>query len=295
MGCGGRTNSHMARDSWPVSTRPVALVTGATAGIGEAIARRLQSRDHEVIATGRNEQALDALRARGLCARNLDVTDHGAVAALVEEIDTRFGGVDVLVNNAGLGFASPLEQAAMGDLRRILETNVVAMLNLCQTVLPGMRSRRAGTIVNIGSTGGRFTTPGAGAYHISKYGVEALSDALRAEVERFGVRVILIEPTGVRTTFAQSQLGATPIDEGDDPYGEFKRRYAEITAELAKTPLVSVSADKVARVVVRAIEAKRPRARYVVGMSGKASVIAHCLLTDRMWDRVLLKRLNPTS
>ena len=161
-----------------MKNKPIALITGATGGIGEATAYRLQGRDYEVFATGRNPEALDALRSRGLRARILDVTDEDAVARLVEEIHTDYGGVDVLVNNAGFGFASPLEQAALSDLRRIFETNVVAMLHLSQAVLPAMRARGAGTIVNIGSTGGRFTTPGAGAYHISKYSVEALSHAL---------------------------------------------------------------------------------------------------------------------
>lgn len=276
-----------------MKSKRIALVTGATGGIGAAISYRLQGRDYQVVATGRNPQALDALRSRGLRARTLDVTDEGAVAGLVEEINTDYGGVDVLVNNAGFGFASPLEQAALSDLRSIFETNVVAMLHLSQAVLPGMRARRAGTIVNIGSTGGRFTTPGAGAYHISKYSVEALSLALRAEVKPFGVRVVLIEPTGVRTKFSAAQLTATRCDADDDPYGEFKRRYAEITGALAEMPFATIDADKVARAVVGAVEAKDPKPRYIVGASGKVSVLARLLLTDRMWDRILMKRLSP--
>jgi short-subunit dehydrogenase len=276
-----------------MKSKPIALVTGATGGIGEATAYRLQGRDYEVFATGRNPEALDALRSRGLQARILDVTDEDAVARLVEEISIDYGGVDVLVNNAGFGFASPLEQAALSDLRRIFETNVVAMLHLSQAVLPAMRARGAGTIVNIGSTGGRFTTPGAGAYHISKYSVEALSHALRAEVKQFGVRVVLIEPTGVRTKFVESQLSARRLDTDDeDPYAEFKRRYAEITHAMADMPFVSIDAETVARAVVRAVEAKAPKPRYIVGASGKASVLARLLLTDRMWDRLLMKRLS---
>lgn len=276
-----------------MKNKRIALVTGATGGIGQAIAYRLQGRDFEVFGTGRNQRALDVLRLRGLQARALDVTDEDAVARLVEEIQTDYGGVDVLVNNAGFGFSSPLEQAALSDLRKIFETNVVAMLHLSQAVLPGMRARRGGTIINIGSTGGRFTTPGAGAYHISKYGVEALSLALRAEVKQFGVRVVLIEPTGVRTKFADAQLGATSPDSDDDPYREFKRRYAEITRTLVEMPFASIDADTVARAVVRAVEAKDPKPRYIVGASGKASVLARLLLTDRMWDRILMKRLSP--
>jgi NADP-dependent 3-hydroxy acid dehydrogenase YdfG len=275
-----------------MTSKPIALVTGATSGIGEAVAYRLQGRNYQVFATGRNPQALDSLRSRGLLARTLDVTDEGAVARLVEDIHTHYGDVDVLVNSAGFGLSSPLEQVALSDLRSIFETNVVAMLHMSQAVLPGMRARGAGTIVNIGSTGGRFTTPGAGAYHISKYSVEALSHALRAEVKQFGVRVVLIEPTAVRTNFTKAQQGAGPSDANDDPYHEFKRRYAEITRALATMPFVSIDADTVARAVVRAVKAKNPKPRYIVGASGKTSMLARLLLTDRMWDRLLMKGLG---
>lgn len=276
-----------------MKAQPIALVTGATSGIGEAVAYRLQARDYVVFAAGRNPVALDTLRSRGLQARALDVTDEASVARLVQEIHTDYGGADVLVNNAGFGFSSPLEQVALSDLRSIFETNVVAMLHLSQAVLPGMRTRGAGTIVNVGSIAGRWTTPGVGAYHISKYGVEALSDALRAEVGQFGVRVVLIEPTGVRNTrFVEAQLTARQSDADHDPYGEFKRRYAELTRNLAESPGMTVDADTVARAVVRAVEAKNPKPRYVVGVSGKASVLARLLLTDRMWDRVVMRGLR---
>jgi NADP-dependent 3-hydroxy acid dehydrogenase YdfG len=276
-----------------MKAQPIALVTGATSGIGEAVAYRLHARDHVVFAAGRNPVALDILRSRGLQARALDVTDEASVARLVQEIHTDYGGVDVLVNNAGFGFSSPLEQVALSDLRSIFETNVVAMLHLSQAVLPGMRARGAGTIVNVGSTAGRWTTPGVGAYHISKYSVEALSHALRAEVGQFGVRVVLIEPTGVRNTrFVEAQLTARQSDADDDPYGEFKRRYAELTRTLAESPVMTVDPETVARAVVRAVEAKNPKPRYVVGASGKASVLARALLTDRMWDRVVMRGLR---
>jgi NADP-dependent 3-hydroxy acid dehydrogenase YdfG len=276
-----------------MKAEPVALVTGATSGIGEAAAYRLQARGYVVFAAGRNRHALDTLQSRGLQARALDVTDERAVTQFVEEVHTDYGGVDVLVNNAGFGFSSPLEQVALSDLRSIFETNVVAMLHLSQAVLPAMRARGAGTIVNIGSTAGRWTTPGVGAYHISKYSVEALSHALRAEVRQFGVRVVLIEPTGVRNTrFVEAQLTARQSDADDDPYGEFKRRYAELTRTLAESPVMTVDADTVARAVVRALEAKNPKPRYIVGASGKASVLARLLLTDRMWDRVMMRGLR---
>jgi len=275
-----------------MTTKPIALVTGATSGIGEATAYRLQARNYEVFAAGRNPTALQSLRSRGLQARALDVTDETAVAELMEEIQTTHGAVDVLVNSAGFPLPRPLEQVALSELRNLLETNVIATLHLSQAVLPAMRARGTGTIVTIGSTGGRFTSPGAGAYHIAKYGVEALSLALRAEVAQFGVRVVLIDPTGVRTRFVESQLEGTHSYSDDDPYGEFKRRYADTTRALTKTPGMMVSADTVARAVVRAVEARNPKPRYIVGASGKASVLARSLLTDRMWDRIMMQGLK---
>jgi NADP-dependent 3-hydroxy acid dehydrogenase YdfG len=272
--------------------QPVALVTGATSGIGAATAYRLQARGYLVFAAGRNPEALDTLRTRGLQARSLDVTDEAAVARLVEEIGTDHRDVDVLVNSAGYPLPCPLEQLALADLRKLFETNVVATLHLSQLVLPGMRARGSGTIVTVGSTGGRFTSPGPGAYHIVKYGAEALSLTLRAEVARFGVRVVLIDPTGVRTPFVTSQFDTVHSYPDDDPYGEFKRRYAETTRRLTTMPGMMVGADTVARRVLRAVEAKNPKPRYVVGASGKASVLARALLTDRMWERVMTAGLR---
>jgi NADP-dependent 3-hydroxy acid dehydrogenase YdfG len=276
-----------------MTSKPIALVTGATSGIGEATACWLQARDYVVFAAGRNPHALAELQSRGMQARTLDVTNERAVDELVEEIDADYGGVDVLVNDAGFGLASPLEQVALKDLRSIFETNVVAMLHLSQAVLPGMRARGAGTIVNIGSIVGRFTTPGAGAYQISKYGVEALSLAMRAEVRQFGVRVALIEPTGVRNTKFVEALGTATLSNADqDPYSEFKRRYDEVLHTMAEMPLMTVDADTVARAVIRAVQSKNPKPRYIVGVSGRASLLARLLLTDRMWDRVLMKGLS---
>ena len=211
---------------------------------------------------------------------------------LVQEIQTSHGGVDVLINCAGFPLTGPLEQLTLSDLRSLFETNLVAALHLSQLVLPGMRERRTGKIVNIGSTAGRFIGPGAGGYHIVKYGMEALSLALRAEVAPFGVRVVLLDPTGVWTPFVTTQLDAHPTYDDDDPYGGFKRRYAESTRRLSGTPRVMIKPETVARAVVRVVEAKNPKPRYTIGASGKATLLLRALLTDRMWERILMLGLR---
>jgi len=270
-----------------VNSEPVALVTGATSGIGEATAHRLHGRGYTVFAVGRNPEALNTLRSRGLQARSLDVTDQAGVDRLIEEINAEHGGVDVLVNSAGYPLPRPLEQVELSELRQLFETNVVATLHLSQAVLPTMRAQGYGRIVTIGSTGGRFTSPGAGAYHTVKYAIEALSLSMGAEVAPFGVRVVVIDPTGVRTPFVSSQFATEHSYPDDDPYGDFKIRYSETTRRLATAKGLTVSADTVARAVVRVVKAKNPKPRYVVGASGKASILARALLSDRMWNRVM--------
>lgn len=275
-----------------MSVRPVALVTGATSGIGEATAHRLYAAGHLVVAVGRNPEALQRLTDRGLIARELDITDEDAVDAVVAEITAEHGGVDVLVNSAGFPLTCPLEQLAIDDFRRLFETNVVATLQLCQAVLPEMRRRGSGVIVNIGSTGGRFASPGAGGYHVIKYGMEALSLSLRAEVAPFGVRVVLLDPTAVRTPFVTAQQQAQPTYAADDPYGGFKLRYADNTRQLSAKRGVMIEADDVARAVLRVVRAGNPKPRYVVGLSGKATVLTRALVTDRMWERILMRGLR---
>ena len=270
-----------------MKSKPVALVTGATSGIGEATAHRLHDRGYTVFAAGRNPEALNTLRSKGLQARSLDVTDAPAVDRLIEEVNAEHDGVDVLVNSAGYPLPRPLEQVELSELRHLFETNVVATLHLSQAVLPTMRAQGYGRIVTIGSTGGRFTSPGAGAYHTVKYAIEALSLSLGAEVAPFGVRVVLIDPTGTRTPFVSSQFETEHSYPDDDPYGDFKIRYSETTRRLATAKGLTVSADRVARAVVHVVKARNPKPRYIVGASGKASVFARALLSDRMWDRVM--------
>lgn len=179
-------------------------------------------------------------------------------------VEAAHGAVDVLVNNAGYGLNGPLEEVTMDDVRREFETNVFGLLRMSQLVLPGMRRRRRGRIVNVGSSGGVFTTPGAGAYHASKYAVESLSDALRMEVRPFGVQVALIQPTGVHTAFAGKIVETLPQTGSDSPYAAFKANYARVTERVFTLPGI-VQPEDVARAILHAAQSRRPHTRYKVG------------------------------
>src|SRR5947207_4434609 len=183
------------------------LITGCSSGIGRATARHLAARNWTVYATARRVEAIQDLAADGCRLLALDVTDDQSMVAAVAAVDKEHGAVDALVNNAGYGEYGPVEEVPLDAARKEFETNVFGLARMAQLVLPGMRRQRRGRIVNVGSMGGRFTFPGGGWYHASKYAVEALSDALRFEVRPFGVAVVLIEPGTIRTRFAETAVG----------------------------------------------------------------------------------------
>ena len=273
----------------------VTLVTGASSGIGRATARAFAEAGSVVYATARRPEGLAALEAEGLRGLRLDVTDEGSMVEAVRRVEDEHGAVDVLVNNAGYGLNGPAEELEMDEVRREFETNVFGLLRMGQLVLPGMRGRGFGRIVNVGSVGGTFVAPGAGAYHASKYAVEALSDAMRMEVGAFGVDVVLVQPTGVNTPFA-AKINATMRDTGpESPYAAFKENMARTTERMFSGGGYGiVEAGDVAKVIVRAAGARRPRTRYKVGMSAHVYSWMRRLLTDRAWD-ALMARQFPVS
>lgn len=270
----------------------VVLITGCSSGIGAAAARAFHASGHTVYATARRPDSITGLATDGISTLALDVLDDDSMCAAVHAVQSRHDAVDVLVNNAGYGLQAPVEEADLADVRRQFETNVFGLVRMTQLVLPAMRRQRFGRIVNLSSMGGRFTLPGGGFYHATKHAVEAISDALRLEVASFGVAVSLIEPGPVLTEFGTTAINT--IDEpgtagGAGPYDDFKRRLAASYAGAydGRRRNLASSADSVAAVIVKAADANRPRARYVVGPIAHAAVTGRRLLPDRVFDAVV--------
>jgi NAD(P)-dependent dehydrogenase (short-subunit alcohol dehydrogenase family) len=270
------------------------LITGCSSGIGRAAALSLHQAGVAVYATARDPAALSDLAGRGIATLALDVTDEASMAQAVTAVQAAAGGVGVLVNNAGYGLYGPVEQVPMAQVRRQFETNVFGLVRLTQLVLPGMRERRSGRIVNISSMGGRATLPGGAFYHASKYAVEAISDALRMEVAQFGIDVVLIEPGPVNTPWndvaAASMDSAVP--DGPDPYAAYK---AAVTASFAASQAgvlgrLGSSADDIAEVITRAVTAPRPRTRYLINPVAKSVVTLNRLLPGRAYDAILARQ-----
>lgn len=276
----------------------IALVTGASSGIGRATADALTAEGALVYATARRPESLAELENAGLLTLPLDVTEEDSMVEAVRAVKSEHGAVDVLVNNAGYGVNGPAEELELDEVRHEFETNVFGLLRMGQLVLPGMRRKGRGRIINVGSVGGTFVAPGAGAYHASKYAVEALTDALRMEVGAFGVDVVLIQPTGVHTPFAH-KINATMRDTGPESvYADFKENMARTTERMFSGGGYGIiEAEDVAKVIVRAASARRPRTRYKAGASAHIYSWLHRLLPDRAWDAMMARQfpVNPAS
>jgi len=271
-------------------TSQVVLITGCSTGIGRATAERLGNAGHKVYATARRLESIADLEGRGCRILALDVTDDGSMRTAVAAVEEAEGRIDALVNNAGYSQSGAVESIEIDDVRRQFETNVFGLLRMCQLVLPGMRARRSGRILNMSSMGGKLTFPGGGVYHSTKYAVEALSDALRFEVAGFGVEIVLIEPGLIRTDFAETAVGAMLDSAGaDGPYAGFNAAVGAATHDAYTGPMSKLGGgpETVARAVQKAIEAKRPRTRYPVTASARVMMGLSAALPDRLWDRVV--------
>jgi NADP-dependent 3-hydroxy acid dehydrogenase YdfG len=283
-----------------VATGPV-LITGCSSGIGYATAERLLDDGHRVYATARRVETLEALNAKGATTLALDVTDEASMTAAVKRVTDAEGAVGVLINNAGYSQSGAVESVGLDDIRRQFETNVFGLIRMCQLVLPGMRERGAGTIVNIGSMGGRLTFPGGGIYHATKYAIEAISDALRFEVRGFGVDVVLIEPGLIVTNFGEVAAGSVDAaapgegSAGEDPYADFNRHVATTTADVYKGPMAKLGGgpEVVAATIAKALAAKRPRPRYAVTPSAHLLIGQRRFTPDRVWD-LMMRAQFPT-
>ena len=263
----------------------VAIVTGASAGIGAATSRLLHERGFHVYAVARRLDRMAPLAALGVHTVRADVTHEADLVALVDRVVTESGRIDVLVNNAGYGSFGALEDVSLDEARRQFEVNVFGAARLCQLVLPHLRARGSGRIINVSSVGARMYQPLGGWYHSTKYALEGLSDCLRVELKPLGIDVVMIRPGGIDTEFPRVAGERLLAVSGDGAYAGYARRYAATLTSDAKglsSPAV------VARAIGRAATVRRPRARYAVGRGAKAALLARWLLPDRAYDRLLV-------
>ncbi|WP_086562210.1 oxidoreductase [Streptomyces africanus] len=263
------------------TTQPVALVTGASSGIGKETARALAAAGFEVIGTGRKTSGLTP--PAGVTYVDLDVASDDSATAAVEEVIARFGRIDVLVNNAGIGSAGAVEENSVTQAQKILNVNALGIIRMTKAVLPHMRAQGGGRVINVSSVLGVAPQPFMALYVASKHAVEGYSESLDHEVREHGVRVLLVQPAYTKTSF---DTNATQPDTPLPLYAERRRVFDEVMAQAMKDgddPAV------VAKVIVTAATDKKPKLRYTAGPLASRVTTARRLVPAGTFDKQIRK------
>jgi NAD(P)-dependent dehydrogenase (short-subunit alcohol dehydrogenase family) len=278
------------------------LVTGASSGIGAATALQLDADGHDVFAgvEERGDAAALGRASERLRVVELDVTSEASIAAAVEAVRAVAPRLDGLVNNAGVGFPGPLEVLPLGDLRRQLEVNVVGQVATTQAFLPLLRGTDAGAevpgrVVFVGSVGGVLAAPFAGAYHASKFAIEAIADVWRQELEPEEIAVVLIEPAAISTPiWTKAVAYLDDLQRGGSPrLDRYRERLTAFRESLESADEHGKPAQDVAETIAEALTAEKPDTRYVVGGAGKLATALKPLVPDRLADRLGRQTANP--
>jgi NAD(P)-dependent dehydrogenase (short-subunit alcohol dehydrogenase family) len=242
--------------------KPVWFITGCSTGFGRELATQTLARGFSVVVTARKPEQVEALAATGeALVLKLDVTDQSQIDAAIKAAEEKFGGIDVLVNNAGIGYFAAIEEGEDKEVRRMFEINVFGLNRMIQAVLPGMRQRRKGCIVNISSLAGLRSAPALGFYNATKFAVEGLSGALLQEVEPLGIKVMVVEPSGFRTDWAGRSANESIKQIAD--YAKTASAWRkEIRADSGKQPGDPVRAVKA---LIAAVESSKPPRHLLLG------------------------------
>ncbi|MBO7589304.1 MAG: SDR family NAD(P)-dependent oxidoreductase [Bacteroidaceae bacterium] len=266
--------------------KKVILITGASSGIGFDTAGKLSQQGHRVYGAARRVELMEPLREHGVIPVRMDVTDESSMVSTVESIIGSEGRIDILVNNAGYGYLGAIETVPLEEARRQLEVNLFGLARLTQLVLPHMRAQHSGHIINTSSIAGKAVILFGGWYNVSKFSVEAFSDALRMEVREFGIRVSIIEPSGIRTPWGI--IAADNLEKASTAtaYQERGFKTAKIFRWAYNSKLLS-GPERVSASIVRAVNAHRPRLRYRPGLGACTILTLRAILPSRWWDSIV--------
>jgi short-subunit dehydrogenase len=263
------------------------LITGASSGIGKVTAERLITEGHKVYCAARRVEKMKDLEEQGGVALEMDVTKHDSVKNAVEKIISEQEKIDVLFNNAGFGLYGAVEDIPLDDVRYQFEVNLFGLADVTKQVLPHMREQKSGTIINTSSMGGKIYTPMGAWYHATKHALEGWSDCLRLELKQFNIDVVIIEPGVIKTEFSDNMAGPMLKYSKDTAYGDLASKMAKANKDTYSNRLAS-SPKVIASLVSKAVNARRPRTRYVAGYLARPMMFLRKWFGDRIFDRVLM-------
>jgi len=270
--------------------RKVVLITGCSSGIGRALAEAMRDHSYEIFATARKPETLKDLLGEHLHALALDVTDLQSIKSAVEEIIRLAGRVDILVNNAGFGLIGPVAELSLDKLRLQFETNVLGQVAVSQAVIPHMVRQGGGIIANIGSVSGVTATPYAGAYCASKAAINSLSDAMRMELAPFGIKVISVQPGGIRSKFGETAAESVSAEPaGESLYANAEKFLAERARMSQSSP---TSAEDFAAKLLEQMEKADPPAVWRYGHGAHQLPFVKQWLPTSVLDSILSKKFG---
>lgn len=278
-------------------TSPVWFITGCSTGLGRALAQRVLEHGHRAVVTARRTDQISDIVAdysANALAVALDINDHTQVDAAIAQADEQFGGIDVLVNNAGYGYLAAVEEGDEQDIRDMFETNFFSLAALIRKVLPGMRARNSGHIINISSVGGLVGAASSGFYNATKFAVEGLSEALAKEVEPLGIRVTAIEPGPFRTDWAGRSLKQAkhPIAAYADTAAARRAQITGYSGKQAGDPVRAADA------IIKVVESDDPPHNLILGKNGLERVrakLAALMQSIDDWEDVTLSADYPDA
>ena len=266
--------------------KPVWFITGCSTGFGNEMAKQLLAHDYKVVITARNIDDLkDFASFDHALLLKLDVTNQAQIDAAVKAAEDKFGHIDVLVNNAGIGYFAAVEEGTEAEIHNIFNINVYGVSRMIKAVLPNMRHLKKGFIVNLSSIAGLYSIPALGYYNATKFAVEGLSEALWQEVEPLGIKVMLVEPSGFRTDWAgrSADESKTEISDYAATAGKLRKLLRDISGKQPGDPVRAVQA------IIKAVESAKPPHRLLLGNDAFETATAKLKTLDKeflAWESV---------
>ncbi|MDI1255586.1 MAG: oxidoreductase [Flavobacterium sp.] len=271
--------------------KKVALITGASSGMGKSTANILHSQGYTVYGAARRTDEMNDLKTKGIRIIALDLTDDASIVEAVNTIISKEDRIDILVNNAGYGSYGAVEDVPLDEARRQFEVNLFGMARLTQLILPTMRKQKSGRIVNISSMGGKIYTPFGAWYHATKHAVEGYSDCLRLELKDFGIDVVVVEPGGIKTAWGAIAMKNLQQTSGKGAYAGFANKVFE---NFNKMNLGSQLTDVeiLGQTIAKAATDKNPKTRYVKGYMAKPAMAIRKWFGDKVFDKIIMGQMK---
>jgi len=273
------------------SANKVALVTGASAGMGKDIVKRLISEGFEVIAVARRLEQMDDLKSLGANTIKMDITKEEDILNVVDILKNKYGKIDVLMNNAGYTESGAVETIDIDTARRQFEVNLFGLARITQLIIPMMREQGYGKIINTTSIGGKIFAPLSAWYMASKHALEGWSDCLRMELSPFGIDVVIIEPGGIDTEFSDVMFDPLIKRGKGTVYEGITNKFVKMQKELIEKGEMS-PASVITDLVIKAIKADKPKTRYAGGKYSTTMLFVRKYFSDRTFEKLISNMLK---